>query len=49
MDDLLGFVLAVIKGTLLDTRMRLANPKGQRRAPDPAASAALVTRAIRAV
>ena len=26
MDDLLGFVLAVIKGTLLDTRMRLAYP-----------------------
>lgn len=49
MDDLLGFLLAVVKGTLIDTRMRLSGPLGKRRAPDPAASAALVTRAIRTV
>ena len=49
MDDLLGFLLAIVKGTLIDTRMRLPGPRGRRRAPDPAASAALVTRAIRTI
>jgi TetR/AcrR family transcriptional regulator, acrAB operon repressor len=48
MDDLLGFLLAVVKGTLMDTRMRLSGMPGRRRAPDPAVAAALVTRAIRA-
>jgi TetR/AcrR family acrAB operon transcriptional repressor len=47
MDDLLGFLLAIVKGTLIDTRMRPPGPLGKRRAPDPAVSAALVTHAIR--
>lgn len=49
MDDLLGFLLAIVKGTLIDTRMRLPGPLGKRRAPDPATSAALVARAIRTI
>ncbi|MBR9974205.1 MAG: TetR family transcriptional regulator [Bacteroidetes bacterium] len=45
-DDLLGFLLCIIKGMLIDTRMRQQDPAASRRAPDPALSAGLAVHAI---